>query len=273
MKKLPQRQQLASCRRQCTQPLVNFLNNTCLRSDFSAQPLSKLNNFSLCKKRCTTIINPYSLLMILQSLQFVLICGPEDNLISNCGPNIKMTLSFDDVVQFIDDENMVTYVDFDCGFTFFPETPTKNRQINRERNYNFTSLEKPQCSPSNDQHTCFVDEQQSSNIFLKPYNLWDMVAAALMSLSHTNDTYSTFNQYPQPTTQQHRTDSYPVFPSLRTMNFKRKGLRVSFALFQRNYLPDGRMNETVAKVEKLSDIWKPGAMDGTPPFLMNCSCI
>ena len=103
-----------------------------------------------------------------------------------------------------------------------------------------------------------------------------MVPATLMSLNHTNDTYSMFNQYPQLTIQQPRTDSYPVFSSLRTMDSKRKGLRglrVSFAFFQRNYLPDGRMNETVAKVEELSDLWKPGAMDGTPPFVMNCDCI
>ena len=33
------------------------------------------------------------------------------------------------------------------------------------------------------------------------------------------------------------------------------------------------MNETVAKVEDFSDLWKPGAMDGTPPFVMNCNCI
>ena len=33
------------------------------------------------------------------------------------------------------------------------------------------------------------------------------------------------------------------------------------------------MNETVAKVEELSDLWKPGAMDGTPLFAMNCNCI
>ena len=164
---------------------------------------------------------------------------------------------------------MVTDVDFDCGITFFPETPTKDRQINRERNYICRSCKKPQYLPSNDQHTCFVDEQPSSNIFLKPYNLW----AALMSLSHTNDLYSTFNQYPQPTTQQPRADSYPLFSSLRTMNSKNKGLRVSFAFFQRNYLADGRMNETVAMVEELSDLWKPGAMDGTPLFVMNCNCI
>ena len=201
------------------------------------------------------------------------ILRPEDGLISNCGPNVKKSVSFDDVVHFIDEENMVTYVDFDCGITFFPKTPTKISQINRERNYISKSCEKPQCIPSNDQQRCFVDEQHSSNISLNPLNLWVMVPAALLSLCHTNDTYSLFNQYPQPTTQQPSADSYPVFSSLRTMNNKRKGLRVSFAFFQRNYLPDGRMNETVAKVEELSDLWRPGAMDGTPPFVMNCNCI
>ena len=73
-KNLPQQQQLACISYQRTQPLVKFLNNTCLRSDFSAQPLSKLNNISLCKKRCTTTVNPYPLLMILQSLQFSVFC-------------------------------------------------------------------------------------------------------------------------------------------------------------------------------------------------------
>ena len=55
------------------------------------------------------------------------ILRPEDVLISNCCPNLKKTVSFDDVVHFIDEENMVTDVDFDCGITFFPETPTKIR--------------------------------------------------------------------------------------------------------------------------------------------------
>ena len=100
-----------------------------------------------------------------------------------------------------------------------------------------------------------------------------MVPASLVSLNHTNDTYSMFNQYPQPTTQQPRTDSYPVFSSLRTMDSKRKKLRVSFAFFQRNYLQGGRVNETVATVEGLSNLWKPAAMDGVPPFVMNCKCI
>ena len=201
------------------------------------------------------------------------ILRPEDDPISNCGPNVKKTVSLDYVVHFIDEEDMVTFVDFGCGITFFNETPTKIRQINRERNYISRSCEKPQRIPSNDQHTCSVDEQHSSNIFLRPYNLWDMVTAAVLSLNHTNNTYSMFNQYPQPTNQQARTDSYSVFSSLRAMDSKRKRLHVSFALFQKNYLPDGRVNETVATVEELSDLWEPGAMDGIPPFLMNCNCI
>ena len=201
------------------------------------------------------------------------ILRPEDDLISNCGPNVKKTVSFDDVVHFIDEENFVTYVDFDCGIIFLPETPTKIRQINRERNYISRSCEKPQYIPSNDQHVCPVDEQHSSNIFLTPYILWDISPAALTLLNHNNDRYSISNQYPQPTTHQPRTDSCPVFSSLRTMNSKRKGVRVSFAFFQRNYLPDGRVNETVATVEELSDLWTPGAMDGIPPFVMNCNCI
>ena len=52
------------------------------------------------------------------------------------------------------------------------------------------------------------------------------------------------------------------------MDSKRKGLRLSFVIFQRIYLPDGRMNETVGTVEELIEFWKAGAMDGTPRFLM-----
>ena len=176
-------------------------------------------------------------------------------------------------MHFIDEEDIVTYEDFDCGITFYPETPTKIREINRERNYISRSFEKSMCMPSNDRHNCLIDEQHNSSIFLNPYNLWDMVPAALMSLNHTNDRYYMSNQYPQLTTHQPKTDSYPVFSSLRRMDSQRKRLRISFAFFQRNYLPDGRVNETGATVEELSDLWNPGAMDGSLPFVMNCNCI
>ena len=170
------------------------------------------------------------------------VLGPEDNLISNCGPNVKKMVSFDDLVHFIDEENIVTYVDFDCGITFLPETLTKIKQINRERIYISRSCKKPQYIPSNDQHVCPVDDQHSYNIFLTPYILRDMPPGALTSLNQNNDGYSISNQYPQLTTHQPRTDSYPVFSSLRTMNSKRKGLRVRFCVLSKKLLT-GRTSE------------------------------
>ena len=62
------------------------------------------------------------------------ILRPEDDLISNCGHTFKKTVSFDEIVHFIDEEDIVSYNDFDSGMTFFPETPTKISQINPERN-------------------------------------------------------------------------------------------------------------------------------------------
>ena len=43
------------------------------------------------------------------------ILRPEDDLISNCGQIFKNNNSFDDIVHFIDEENIVTFVDFDRG--------------------------------------------------------------------------------------------------------------------------------------------------------------
>ena len=185
--------------------------------------------------------------------------------------NSDKNISFEDLVHFIDEENIVTYPDFNCGITFYPKTPTKIRQLNRERNCFSRSYDKPKCLPNNDQHNCFLDEQDNSNIFLNHYSLWDVAQAAFMSPNNTNDRYSISNQYPQPTIHQPRTDSYSVFSSLRTMNSKRKGLRVSFAFFQRksNGWTSERNN---AMAEELSELWKPGAMDRIPSIVMNCNC-
>ena len=63
----------------------------------------------------------------------------EVDLLSNCCHTFEKTVSFDDIVQFIDEENIVTYVRFDCGITFYPEAPTKVAQINIERRNNSRS--------------------------------------------------------------------------------------------------------------------------------------
>ena len=43
----------------------------------------------------------------------------ENGLDSNCGQHFKETVSFDDMVHFTDEENIVTFVYFDCGSCFF----------------------------------------------------------------------------------------------------------------------------------------------------------
>ena len=151
-------------------------------------------------------------------LAFLSILRPEDDLKINCGQSFRKIVPFDDIVHFNDEENIVTYDDFDCGIAFYPETPPKVRQINRERIFNSRSCQKSKCLPSNDQQNCFIDEKHNSDIFLNPYNLWDMVPAVLISLNHTNDRYSMSIKYPQPTTHQPRTDSYAVFSSMRRLD-------------------------------------------------------
>ena len=135
----------------------------------------------------------------------------------------------------------------------------------------FQTCEKLKCSPSIDQRNCSIDEQHTSYIFLSPYNLWDMDAAALMSLNHIHDSVSLSNQYPQTTTQQPRTDLYTVIFLLVTMDNKRKIAR-QLCILSKNCPPDGRVKGTIATVEDLNDLWKPAAMDGVPQFVISCSC-
>ena len=206
-------------------------------------------------------------------LSILSILRPEDDLISICGQNFKKTVSLDDSVHFTDEDNIVTYVGFDCGINFYRETPTIFGQIIRERNYICSSCESPKCNPSNDHHMCSVYRQHTCKIILNPYNLWDMVPAALMSLNHFYDRDPLSNQKHQPTT--HKLEQTQIQSSLHCERWTVRGKDCASALnsFKTNYLPDGRVDETVATVEELNDLWKPGELDGIPPFVMKCNCI
>ena len=68
------------------------------------------------------------------------ILRPEEDLLSNCGHNLKKTIYFDGIVNFIDEENIVTYVDFRCGITLYPETPTKTQKDQPRTELNFPIL-------------------------------------------------------------------------------------------------------------------------------------
>ena len=75
-----------------------------------------------------------------------------------------------------------------------------------------------------------------------------MVPAAILSLNHNDDRDSISNQYSQPTPNQPIRHPHPVFISMRPMDSKWKGLRVSSAFFQRIYPPEIGVHETVATV-------------------------
>ena len=120
-----QQQRLGSSNYEGTQPLVKFLINTCLWSEFSAQ---------FCRN---WIAFPFSGSDVhLQKNQFYpydptklavrSILRPEDDFLSNFGWNFKRTVSFYDIVHFIDEENILNYGDLDCGIIFYPETPPKS---------------------------------------------------------------------------------------------------------------------------------------------------
>ena len=241
------------------------------RIRFQCPTLLKLNNFSFCRERCATTMKPKS---PYDSTKLAIhsFLRPEDNLLSNCGQNSKKTLSFDDIVHFIDEENIVTYVDSDCSITFYPETPTKSRQINPERNYNSRSCEKAEFIPATINLTVLL----MSNITLISFwtrtnsGRWfqQLLCHSTTLLIDTLCPISTLNQQLTNLEQTHNRCS------LHCKRWTVKGRDCALALHsfkEITYRTDD--NETVATVEELSGLWKPGAIDGIPPFLLSCNCI
>ena len=76
------------------------------------------------------------------------ILPPKIDPISNCGHASRKMVLFDDIVLFNDEENIVSYIDFDCGITFYPEAPKKVGRANGETRSTSRSCEKSQCIPS-----------------------------------------------------------------------------------------------------------------------------
>ena len=157
--------------------------------------------FSLCKKRCTTTINPDSVPTILQSLQFILFCFRK-KILYQIEVRMSKRRFFDDIVHFIVKENIVTYVDFDCGITFLPETPTKIRQVNRERNYISRSCENPCAFPA----TVNISVLLMSSIALISFMFRTFYGTCLQQLLRHSTTIMIDTLYPISTLNQQLTN-------------------------------------------------------------------
>ena len=251
---------------------MKFLINICLRSEFSAQIYRNWIKFFFTKSDVQyniTQVSPYDP----TKLAIHSILRPEDDLISNCGQNFKKTVSFKNSVHFTDEEDIVIYEDFDCSIPFYPEVLQKSERSTE----NGITFPDPVKNPSAITVTIGITILLLSSITLISfwtrtiYGTWfqQLLCHSITPLIDTLCPISTLNQQLTNLEQTHIRCSLPC----EQMDSQRKGLRVSFAFFQRNLLPDGRVNETVATVEELSDLWKPVTMDGIPPFVMNCNCI
>ena len=130
----------------------------------------------------------------------------------------------------------MTIVDFNSGITFHPEAPKRRRTDQPRTEKRFQIFKKPKFIRISDQQNCSLDKKHTSNTFLITIFLWDMEPAALMILHQTVDRDSMSNHYPQKKTHQPRTGLNPLFPSLRAMDSKMKGLPINFAFFQVYFL-------------------------------------
>ena len=111
---------------------------------------------------------------------------PVVDLVLNCGHHSKSRF-FNDIVHFIDEENIVTGVDFDGDKFFHTEAPTIVGRINRKCENILRSCERIEWIPTNDQHKCSIDEEHASNIFLNPCSLCNMHPTALSSFNYITD--------------------------------------------------------------------------------------
>ena len=126
--------------------MVNFLKKTDLRSKFVAQILTNLNTFSVLLEVMYNYITTQGSPHDPSKLAIHSILRAENDLIPNCGHRFRRTLSFGYRLHFIDEENIVSYVSFDCGITFYPEAPMEIGEINRELKNFSSSCEKPSAS-------------------------------------------------------------------------------------------------------------------------------
>ena len=171
---------------------------------------------------------------------------PIDELFSNCGVSLKKNVTFNEDVQFF--ENIGPE---ECEQQAIP-TPRAWR-IRREK--------KPD----------LLEQLNNGDLFLNPYAVWDISPTTPITLNNTKGTDRMVIEYEQASSHGPRLDLHPLFSSIRKPNSRRKGLKVRFGFTQSNILPNGCSCESATEVEAPSDYWKPGAMDNSPIYKLNCN--
>ena len=173
---------------------------------------------------------------------------PIDELISNCGPSLRKHVSFDEKVVFIDN----------CLTTCAPQSMQSTPRTRRIR----SNKKSPLLNPI-----------ESGLVFLDPYSIWDITCDTPIVLNNTKGLDRMTIKYQDAAIHEPKLNLFPLFSCLRKPNSRRKGLKVLFAFTQQDILPNGCVCESATAVEAPSDYWKPGVLDNSPIYKLNCNII
>ena len=98
------------------------------------------------------------------AIRFIL--RKEVDFLSSQGDNFNKTVSFDDTLHFVDDQNVLTYVDSECCLTFYRQ---KSDKFNGKK-ANADLVKNSSASQNYSEKEQFFKKHTSNN-FVDPYNV------------------------------------------------------------------------------------------------------
>ena len=124
------------------------------------------------------------------------------------------------------------------------------------------------CTATNDQHNCSFSWNASVQRHCGPLQFMGQDPSSSLSLHLTRHRDLMTIHCPQTSIIQRKTEFYPVFSFLRSIESRRKGCESAF-FRSKELLTDVRVSKTVAMVESSTSCVKLGAMGGVLPFVIN----
>ena len=157
---------------------------------------------------------------------------------------------FDDIVHFIDEENIVTYVDFDCCNTFCPKAASKIWHINRERKNICGSYKTPICISIKDLNSCsIVEEHTLKNLFEVVHFMGNGSCSPYKTEAHWWWTFSVQSTSWKKQLSQLEQILPDVLFNATDGDERRIDCASALLFSKQKHLADGRVNEKVARLK------------------------
>ena len=111
--------------------------------------------------------------------------------------------------------------------------------------------------------------QGNGQVFTDLYSSWNICSSTPFSINNSKQHDWRIIEYGDRDSYSGKMTAFPIFSSLRSVNAKRKGLKVKFSFIQKTISPDGQVSESITASEEPGEAWKPGALDDEPIFILN----